>query len=166
MTHDDFYSSDIHQLTSAPARSQQVCAYDMDDIDLAWLNRVNNQRNAIGKYSMLSIGWYHTFSFMKKLWKQNVDWNIKKIIIIIGVLLFLECPRYFKDLRIVLWAGHGRTRAPIVGQHADLTKDRRISWHWIWWKRYLWCLPCGKFEISFRLIFFFLWFYISLNCYP
>ncbi len=67
VTHDDFYSSDIHQLTSAPARSQQVCAYDMDDIDLAWLNRVNNQRNAIGKYSMLAIGCYHTFSFLMKL---------------------------------------------------------------------------------------------------
>jgi len=48
VTHDDFYSSDIHQLTSAPARSQQACAYDMDDLDLAWLNRVNIQRNAIG----------------------------------------------------------------------------------------------------------------------
>jgi hypothetical protein len=48
VTHDDFYSPDIHQLTSAPARSQQACAYDMDDVDLAWLNRVNAQRNAIG----------------------------------------------------------------------------------------------------------------------
>lgn len=48
VTHDDFYSSDIHQLTSAPARSQQACAYDMDDVDLAWLNRVNAQRSAIG----------------------------------------------------------------------------------------------------------------------
>lgn len=48
VTHDDFYSTEIHQLTSAPARSQQTCAYDMDDVDLAWLNRVNAQRNAIG----------------------------------------------------------------------------------------------------------------------
>lgn len=48
VTHDDFYSPDVHQLTSAPARSQQACAYDMDDVDLAWLNRVNAQRNAIG----------------------------------------------------------------------------------------------------------------------
>ena len=77
VTHDDFYSSDIHQLTSAPARSQQACAYDMDDVDLSWLNRVNAQRNAIGSSKISELSFEQTMEELERQSWANMQTLLK-----------------------------------------------------------------------------------------
>lgn len=77
VTHDDFYSPDVHQLTSAPARSQQACAYDMDDVDLAWLNRVNAQRNAIGSSKISELSFEQTMEELERQSWANMQTLLK-----------------------------------------------------------------------------------------
>ena len=77
VTHDDFYSSDIHQLTSAPARSQQACAYDMDDVDLSWLNRVNAQRNAVGSSKISELSFEQTMEELERQSWANMQTLLK-----------------------------------------------------------------------------------------
>ena len=77
VTHDDFYSSDIHQLTSAPARSQQACAYDMDDVDLSWLNRVNSQRNAVGSSKISELSFEQTMEELERQSWANMQTLLK-----------------------------------------------------------------------------------------
>jgi hypothetical protein len=43
------YTSDTHQVTTAALRSEQMCNYDLDDLDIRWLNIVNGERALMGK---------------------------------------------------------------------------------------------------------------------
>ena len=77
VTHDDFYSAEIHQLTSAPARSQQACAYDMDDVDLAWLNRVNMHRTAVGSSKVSELSFEQTMEELERQSWANMQTLLK-----------------------------------------------------------------------------------------
>ena len=43
------YTSDTHQVTTAALRSEQMCNYDLDELDQRWLNGVNGERALMGK---------------------------------------------------------------------------------------------------------------------
>ena len=42
------YASDTHQVTTVAIRSEQMCNYDLDDMDLRWLSAVNGERALMG----------------------------------------------------------------------------------------------------------------------
>ena len=43
------YTSDTHQVTTAALRSEQMCNYDLDELDQRWLNAANGERAQMGK---------------------------------------------------------------------------------------------------------------------
>lgn len=43
-SHDDFFSNDIHELSTSATLAEKVCRYDMDDCDLHWLEAANDKR--------------------------------------------------------------------------------------------------------------------------
>ncbi|CAG0885285.1 unnamed protein product, partial [Darwinula stevensoni] len=48
ITMDDFFSSELHQLSTAPALAEKACKYDLDDVDIQWLKRYNAERAMMG----------------------------------------------------------------------------------------------------------------------
>ena len=42
------YTSDTHQVTTAALRSEQMCNYDLDELDQRWLNAANGERAQMG----------------------------------------------------------------------------------------------------------------------
>lgn len=42
------YTSDTHQVSTAALRSEQMCNYDLDDLDQRWLNSLNGERALMG----------------------------------------------------------------------------------------------------------------------
>ena len=58
------YTSDTHQVTTAALRSEQMCNYDLDDLDIRWLNIVNGERALMGK-SKLTVN-----CFIFEHWQQ------------------------------------------------------------------------------------------------
>ena len=42
------YTSETHQVTTTAIRSEQMCNYDLDDMDLRWLSAVNGERAMMG----------------------------------------------------------------------------------------------------------------------
>lgn len=44
ISRDDFFSTEEHYLSNTPARAEKACAYDLDDIDIAWLEVLNGER--------------------------------------------------------------------------------------------------------------------------
>ena len=42
------YTSDTHQVSTAALRSEQMCNYDMDDLDQRWLVALNGERAMMG----------------------------------------------------------------------------------------------------------------------
>ena len=49
------YTSETHQVTTAALRSEQMCNYDLDDLDIRWLFIVNGERSLMGKLLFLDI---------------------------------------------------------------------------------------------------------------
>ena len=49
MNHDEFYTPDLHQMSSAVARADKTCRYDLDDADMHWLNAFNGECAHIGE---------------------------------------------------------------------------------------------------------------------
>ncbi len=52
MTQSGVYTSDTHQVTPMALRSEQVCSYDMDDVDHRWLSAFNGERALAGKKAL------------------------------------------------------------------------------------------------------------------
>ena len=42
------YTPETHQVTPMALRAEQVCAYDLDDVDRRWLTAVNGERALTG----------------------------------------------------------------------------------------------------------------------
>ena len=42
------YGSDTHTVTTTAIRSEQMCNYDLDDMDLRWLSAMNGERALMG----------------------------------------------------------------------------------------------------------------------
>ena len=47
---DENYEADIHELHETHKLAEQVCRYDLDNVDVAWLNRLNELRTLTGRY--------------------------------------------------------------------------------------------------------------------
>uniref|UniRef100_T1J3Y0 PHD finger protein rhinoceros n=1 Tax=Strigamia maritima TaxID=126957 RepID=T1J3Y0_STRMM len=47
-THDEFYSTETHQMSNIFAQAEKMCQYDLDDCDVQWLKIVNSERTALG----------------------------------------------------------------------------------------------------------------------
>lgn len=41
---DNNYNPDDHYLSTTPARAEKACGYDLDDVDIAWLDVCNGER--------------------------------------------------------------------------------------------------------------------------
>uniref|UniRef100_A0A0A9YFX3 PHD finger protein rhinoceros n=1 Tax=Lygus hesperus TaxID=30085 RepID=A0A0A9YFX3_LYGHE len=48
ITKTEHFRSDENYLSPIPNRAEKVCSYDMDNVDLAWLNIINGERAAMG----------------------------------------------------------------------------------------------------------------------
>ena len=48
MSRSGVYTSDTHQVTPMALRSEQVCCYDLDDMDQRWLFAFNGERALSG----------------------------------------------------------------------------------------------------------------------
>ncbi|XP_022254943.1 uncharacterized protein LOC106470609 isoform X2 [Limulus polyphemus] len=48
-SHDQFFSNDLHVLTNVATQAEKVCRYDLDDIDVQWLKRVNEELEELGQ---------------------------------------------------------------------------------------------------------------------
>lgn len=46
---DETYQLGLHELTGMSQLSEQVVRYDLDDLDVAWLRQLNEQREEVGK---------------------------------------------------------------------------------------------------------------------
>ena len=44
------YTSDTHQVSTAALKSEQMCNYDLDDLDIRWLAIVNGERSLMGEF--------------------------------------------------------------------------------------------------------------------
>ena len=44
------YTPETHQVTPMALRAEQVCAYDLDDVDRRWLTAVNGERALTGTF--------------------------------------------------------------------------------------------------------------------
>ncbi len=44
-----YTTSDTHQVTPMALRAEQVCSYDLDDVDQRWLANFNGERALCGK---------------------------------------------------------------------------------------------------------------------
>ena len=53
---DETYKQGIHDLTEMHKLAEQVCRYDLDDQDVAWLSLVNPEREDMGVY--FSRAWH------------------------------------------------------------------------------------------------------------
>ncbi len=49
MSQSGVYTSETHQVTPMALRSEQVCSYDLDDVDQRWLNAFNGERALSGE---------------------------------------------------------------------------------------------------------------------
>ena len=49
MNRSSVYTSETHQVTPMALRSEQVCTYDLDDMDIRWLKAMNGERAIMGK---------------------------------------------------------------------------------------------------------------------
>lgn len=48
ITNDENFSSELHYLSNMPAMAEAACAYDMDQVDEAWLKILNGERAMTG----------------------------------------------------------------------------------------------------------------------
>ena len=48
MSRTGVYTPETHQVTPMALRAEQVCAYDLDDVDRRWLTAVNGERSLTG----------------------------------------------------------------------------------------------------------------------
>lgn len=48
ITKDENFTHDQHYLSNTPAIAENVCYYDLDQCDAAWLRVVNGERNLAG----------------------------------------------------------------------------------------------------------------------
>ena len=46
----------MFQVTPMVLRAEQVCGYDLDDVDQAWLGAVNGERSLMGQPSITGKG--------------------------------------------------------------------------------------------------------------
>ena len=49
------YTSDTHQVSTAALRSEQMCNYDMDDLDHRWLSAFNGERAMMGNATITEL---------------------------------------------------------------------------------------------------------------
>ena len=55
MSRTGVYTPETHQVTPMALRAEQVCAYDLDDVDRRWLTAVNGERSLTGRSSTISM---------------------------------------------------------------------------------------------------------------
>ncbi|XP_013774873.1 LOW QUALITY PROTEIN: protein Jade-1-like [Limulus polyphemus] len=48
-SHDQFFSNDLHVLTNVATQAEKVCRYDLDDLDVQWLKRLNEELDDLGQ---------------------------------------------------------------------------------------------------------------------
>ncbi|XP_076360069.1 uncharacterized protein LOC143252199 isoform X2 [Tachypleus tridentatus] len=48
-SHDQFFSNDLHVLTNIATQAEKVCRYDLDDLDVQWLKRLNEELDDLGQ---------------------------------------------------------------------------------------------------------------------
>ena len=54
-TQDETYRQGVHELHEMHQLADQVCRYDLDELDVAWLALNNAERELMGMYSMSRI---------------------------------------------------------------------------------------------------------------
>lgn len=65
------YTSDTHQVTTTAIRSEQMCNYDLDDMDLRWLSAVNGERALMGNSTVSELDMERGIEdFEKQCWEK------------------------------------------------------------------------------------------------
>ena len=69
MSRRGIYTSDTHQVSTTALRSEQMCNYDLDDVDQRWLNAFNGERAMMGLATITELEMEHTIEeFEKQSW--------------------------------------------------------------------------------------------------
>ena len=55
MSRSGVYTSETHQVTPMALRSEQVCSYDLDDMDQRWLAAFNGERSLSGQTGITEV---------------------------------------------------------------------------------------------------------------
>ena len=77
------YGSDTHTVTTTAIRSEQMCNYDLDDMDLRWLSAMNGERALMGATTisgMLRFVWnifYNQLFVYILIYLKNWKWNVE-----------------------------------------------------------------------------------------
>ena len=65
------YTSETHQVTTTAIRSEQMCNYDLDDMDLRWLSAVNGERALMGATTISELEMERGIEdFEKQCWEK------------------------------------------------------------------------------------------------
>ena len=71
------YTSDTHQVTTAALRSEQMCNYDLDELDLRWLNAANGERAQMGVTSISDLEMERTIEELEKQSWEKINISLK-----------------------------------------------------------------------------------------
>lgn len=71
------YTSDTHQVTTAALRSEQMCNYDLDELDQRWLNAANGERAHMGVTSISDLEMERTMEELEKQSWEKVNISLK-----------------------------------------------------------------------------------------
>ena len=47
---DDQYQKGIHELHDTQSMAEEICRYDLDELDMYWLQYLNDEREQMGRY--------------------------------------------------------------------------------------------------------------------
>lgn len=50
ISRDDYFNPEEHHLSTTPSRAEKACAYDLDDVDIAWLDVLNGERAQVNPH--------------------------------------------------------------------------------------------------------------------
>ena len=65
------YTSETHQVTTTAIKSEQMCNYDLDDMDLRWLSAVNGERCLMGATTISELEMERGIEdFEKQSWEK------------------------------------------------------------------------------------------------
>ena len=72
------YTSDTHQVTTAALRSEQMCNYDLDELDQRWLNAANGERAQMGVTSISDLEMERTMAELEKQSWEKINLSLKQ----------------------------------------------------------------------------------------
>ena len=78
MSRRGIYTSDTHQVSTAALRSEQMCNYDLDDLDQRWLNALNGERAMMGLATITDLEMENTMEEFERLSWVKINQSLKQ----------------------------------------------------------------------------------------